>query len=454
MQTTVEETDKHVVRLSVEVPADEYARDLESAYRKLAGEIRVPGFRKGKVPRQIIDARIGRDAVFHEFVEEFIPTYYSRAIREHGLAPIDDPEIDVAEHGLREGEPFRFTATVEVRPRLVLEPDQYRGVHVDAPSTEPRELEIDDYIDHVRDRFAELEVVSRPAQKGDYVLADVRAHVHDREIAEATRLGALTEVGSEEIVPELDRELEGKRKGDILKFNAVLPEKFGPELTGTEVAFQVLVKEVKSKRLPAADDEFARTASEFDSISELREDVRTKLRAVKEAESIRIVRDLVLRRLIDGIEIDLPERLVDEETERRIATAKERAERAGSTLEAALATQGWDELRFRSDARAHAVRALKADVVLEAVARREDLKVTPEDLESEIASLAEAAGREPREVRRMLERSGQVPSLAGDIIRSKALDIIVEAADVSRKGTASTTTQEPDAHETPEDGDE
>jgi trigger factor len=453
MQTTLEETDKHVVRLSVEVPPDEYARDLDRAYRKLAGEIKIPGFRKGKVPRQIIDARVGRDAVFHEFVEEFIPTYYSRAIREHGLAPIDEPEIDIAEHGLREGEPFRFTATVEVRPRLTLEPDQYRGIHVDAPSIEPRELEIDDYIDHVRDRFAELEVVSRPAAKGDYVLADIRAHVHDKEIAEATRLGALTEIGSEEIVPELDRELEGKRKGDILKFNAVLPEKFGPELTGTEVAFQVLVKEVKSKRLPEADDEFARTASEFDTIQELRDDVKTRLREVKEAESKRIVRDLVLRRLIDGLDIDLPERLVDEETERRIASAGERAERAGTTLEAALASQGWDDLRFRSDARAHATRALKADVVLEAIAQAEGLKVTKEDLENEVVALAEATGREPREVRRMLERSGQIPSLAGDIIRSKALDIIVEAADVSTEGTASPAEQEPDPHETPEGSD-
>ncbi len=297
-------------------------------------------------------------------------------------------------------------------------------------------------------------MVSRPAQKGDYVLADIRAHVHDKEIAEATRLGSLTEIGSQELVPELDRELESKRKGDILKFNAVLPEGFGPELAGTEVAFQVLVKEVKSKRLPEADDEFARTASEFDTIDELREDVRTKLRELKGAESSRIVRDLVIRRLIDSLDIDLPERLVDEETEQRIRSAGERAERAGTTLDAALATQGWDELRFRSDARAHAVRALKADVVLEAVARREDLKVTQEDIDGEIRSLAQAAGREPREVRRMLERAGQVPSLAGDIIRSKALDILVESADVSTEGIANPAAQEPDSNETQEDSDE
>jgi trigger factor len=432
MQTTVEETDKHVVRLQVEVTPEEFAPDLDRTYRKLAQEVRIPGFRKGKVPRQIIDARVGREHVIHQFVDDFLPTYYVRALREHDLAPIADPEIDL--DPLETGQSLKFTATVEVRPRLTLQPEQYRGVLVEAPDPEPRELEIDEYIDHLRERFAELDVVERPAQKGDFVLADVRASVHGQEVPEASRVGFLTEVGSEELVPELDRELEGKRKGDILKFNAVLPESFG-DLAGKEVTFTVLVKEVKSKRLPAADDEFAKTASEFDTLEELREDVRKKLRVFKEAESKAAVRDLVLANVVDAIDVDLPERLVDEQTEGRIENARERAERAGTTLEALLESQGWDELRFRSDARAHALRSLKAELVLEAVARQEGIKATKEDLENEIRSLSEATGKDAREVTRILERSGQVGSLAGDIIRTKALDLLVEAADVSTGGT-------------------
>jgi trigger factor len=429
MQSTVESTDKHVVRLSVEVEPDEFARDLDRTYRRVAGQVKIPGFRKGKVPRQVIDARIGRDHVLEEFVKDAVPAYYYRAIRDNDLAPIAEPEIDLDK--LEDGKPLRFTATVEVRPRLHLESEQYRGVHVDAPPTEPTERELDEFIDHLRERFAELDVVERPARKGDYVLADVRAYVNDRDIGEATRTGFLSEVGSEELVPELDRELEGKRKGDILKFNAVLPEKFGPELAGQEVTFQVLVKDVKAKKLPAADDDFAKTASEFDTLIELREDVRTKLRSVKEAESRAAVRDLVLARVLDSVDVELPERLVDEETERRIRNAEERAERAGITLQDALTAQGWDELRFRSDARSHAVRGLKGDLVLEAVARQEELEVTEEDLQGEIRALAEASGRDVREVRRIIERSGQVRSLAGDIIRTKALDLLVESADVA-----------------------
>src|SRR5438270_613634 len=150
------------------------------------------------------------------------------------------------------------------------------SVQVDAPPTEPTEREVDDFIDHLRERFAELDIVERPARRGDYVLADVRAYVNDRDVPEASRQGFLSEVGSEELVPELDKELEGKRKGDILKLNAVLPEKLGPEVAGQEVTLQVLVKEVKSKRLPTADDDFAKTASEFDTIAELREDIRNQ----------------------------------------------------------------------------------------------------------------------------------------------------------------------------------
>ena len=440
MQTTIEETDKHVVRLQVEVPPEEFAPDLDRTYRKLAQEVRIPGFRKGKVPRQIIDARVGRDHVLHEFVDEFLPTYYVRALREHDLAPIADPDIDLDPPEV--GQALKFTATVEVRPRLTLEPEQYKGVHVEAPDPEPRELEIDEYIDHLRERFAELEGVERPAQKGDYVLADVRASVHGKEVPEASRVGFLTEVGSEELVPELDSELEGKRKGEILKFNATLPEKLG-ELAGQEVTFTVLMKEVKAKRLPSADDEFAKTASEFDTLADLREDVRTKLRAFKEVESKAAVRDLVLRKVIDSVDVDLPERLIDEDTEQRIESARERAERAGTTLEALLETQGWDELRFRSDARAHAERGLKAELVLEAVARQEGITATRDELEAEIRSLAETTGKDAREITRILERSGQVGSLAGDIIRTKALDRLVEAADVTTGGPPLTTEQGP-----------
>lgn len=431
MQTTVEETDRHTVKLTVEVPPDRFDKDLEAAYRKIAEQVKVPGFRKGKVPKRVIDAQIGRDAVVAEFLEDAVPTYYREAIRSNELAPITDPDISLEQ--VEKGKPLVFTATVEVRPRLTLEEEDYKGIKVDRPSFGVTDREVDELIDRLRDRFAELEPIGRPARKGDYAVIDLRAHVHDQEVPEATRPDYLYEIGSQEFVDTLDRELEGKRAGEILKFNATLDQRFG-DRAGQEVTFQVLVKEVKAKKLPPADDAFAKTASEFDTLEELRESLRDHLTQSKERAADAEVRDRVLQALVDRVDVELPETLVDEETEHRVAHAGQRAEQAGLSLQQVLDAQGFDELRFRADARSHAVRAIKADLVLEAVARREGLEVSAEELGREIALLADSLGRDPKDVARTLERTGQVVTLAGDIIRTKALDLLVEHADTVSEG--------------------
>ncbi len=431
MPTTIEETDKHTVKLTVEVPTDRVGKDLDAAYRRVAQQVKVPGFRKGKAPRQVIDAQVGRDAVVAEFLEDAVPVYYREAIRENELAPITDPDISL--EPIEEGKPLVFTATVEVRPRLHLEESEYKGIRVERPSTEVTDAEIDEVLDRLRDRFAELEPVSRPANEGDYAVIDLRASIHGQEIPEATRPDYLYEVGSGEFVEELDKELAGKRAGEILKFNATLPERFG-ERAGQEVSFQVLVKEVKAKRLPAADDAFAKTASEFDTLAELRDGLREQLGQNKDRAADAAVRDRALEALIDTVDVDLPDTLVDEETEHRVRHAQERAEAAGLTLQQILDAQGLDELRFRADARSHALRAIKADLVLEAVARQEEIQVSEEEIGGEIAALASSLGRDPKDVAKQLERTGQVVTLAGDIIRSKALDSIVEHADIVSEG--------------------
>jgi len=430
MQTTVERTDRHTVRLTIEVPPEEFGRDLDRAYRKVAQQVRIPGFRKGKVPRKVIDAQIGREAVLGEFLEDAVPGYYRDALRENDLAPIAEPDVDLEQ--LEEGKPLVFTVTVEVRPRLKLEASDYRGVQVERPPVQVTEEEVDRLVDSLRERFAELEPVARPIRPGDYAVIDVRASVHGEEVPEATRSDHLYAVGSGEFGAKLDAELEGKRVGEILKLNDTLPPR-GDE-AGREVSLQVLVKEVKGKRLPEADDAFARTASEFDTLQELRESLREQLRQNKERSADAAVRDRVLAAVTERIELDLPDKLIDEETEHRVLHARERAEQLGMSLDRLLEAQGVDELRFRADARAHALRAVKADLVLEAVARAEGIQVTAEELGREIAGLASALGRDTEEVAKSLDRTGQVVSLAGDIIRSKALDVLVEHAKISPEG--------------------
>jgi trigger factor len=431
MQSTVEEADKHRVKLTIEVDTDRFGKDLDRAYRKVAQQVRIPGFRKGKVPRRVIDAQIGREAVLGEFLEDSVPEYYREALREHELAPITDPDIDLEQ--VEEGKPLVFTATVEIRPRLSLDGSQYKGLRIERPSTDVSDADVDELVDRLRERFAELEPIGRPARNGDYAVIDLRAHVHDEEVPEASRPDYLYEVGSGEFTGKLDEELEGQRAGAILKFNAELDERFG-ERAGQEVAFQVLVKEVKGKKLPPVGDDFARTASEFDTLEELRGSLREQLEKSKERSADAAVRDRALEELVARVDVELPDTLVDEETEHRVLHAKERAERAGLTLEQLLELQGSDELRFRADARSHAVRAIKADLALESVARAEGLEVTADELADEVSRLASALGRDPKEIARTLERSGGVVSLAGDILRTKALDVVVDHAEIVSEG--------------------
>lgn len=428
MQTTVENTEKHKVKLTIEVPADEFDQDLNRTYRSIANQVKIPGFRKGKVPKTIIDAQIGRDVVLDEFVSASVPTYFRQAVSDEELAPIGDPEIDLEQ--LEPGKPFVFTATVEVRPRLDLSDGRYKGVKVVRPAIEVTEEEVDEWVDRLRQRFAELEPVGRPAKEGDFVTANIGVTKGGVPIEAATRDDYLYGVGSGEFGEELDKRLVGAKPGDILTFHGTLPDRFDGELTDGLSSFQILVKDVKGVLLPDPDDGFAKTASEFDTYAELREDLRKRLHELKERESRAIVRDRVLDAMIDTVEVELPDSLVADETEHRIAHARERAERMGTDLEQMLRSQGWDEARLRDDSRAHAVRSIKADLVLEGIARAENLEVSAEEIGSEIQVLAQAYGREPKEVAKSLERSGQVVTLAGDIIRSKALDLLVEHADI------------------------
>lgn len=431
MQTTVETTEPHTVKLTIEVPPEQVDKDLDLTYRSIAREIKIPGFRPGKAPKPIIDAQVGRDVVLEEYVHSSVPSYFRSAVTDEDLAPIGDPEVDVEQ--LETGKPFIFTAVVEVRPRLELTEADYKGVKVERPSSEVTDDDVEEWIERLRRQFAELEPAERPVQEGDFVTVNVTVRRDGEELEQLTREDYLYSVGSQELGEAMDTELPGKKPGDILEFADTLPDRFPEEIAGAQVAFTVLVKDVKSLKLPDADDGFAKTASEFDTMDQLRDDLREKIHEVKEREVQGVVRDRVLQALIDTVEVELPESLIEEETAHRVHHAEERAQRYGVTLDQMLELQGWDRDRLAEDSRDHAVRAIKADLVLEGVARAEKIEVSADELGAEISGLAQAYGRDPKEMARQLDRTGQIVSLAGDIIRTKALDILVEHADISEE---------------------
>jgi trigger factor len=401
---------------------------MDATYRSIANQVKIPGFRKGKVPKQIIDAQIGREVVRDEFLEHAVPQYYRQAVSEQDLAPIADPEIDL--EGFTDDAPLVFTATVEVRPRLELAEADYTGLKVTKPAATVTEADVDEWIDRLRERFAELEPADRPVIEGDFVTIDVKAMSGGEEIDGLTRTDYLYFVGSGEFGADLDAQLAGTKPGDILKASEEMGPGAGEGLAGNTADLTVLVKDVKARRLPEADDDFAKTASEFDTLEQLREDLRARLGETKEREATAALRDRVLDAMVDSIEVDIPDTLIDDETEHRVTHAAERAERAGLTLDDLLEAQGWDEARLREDSRDHAVRAIKADLALEGVARAEKIEVTADELGAEITSLAAAYGRDSKELAKQLERTGQIVTLAGDIIRGKALDLLVERAEI------------------------
>jgi trigger factor len=428
MQTTVEATDTHTVKLTIEVPADRFEQDLDRTYRAIAREIKIPGFRPGKAPNRVIDTHVGRDIVLEEFVSSTVPTYFRESVTEEDLAPIGNPDVDVEQ--LEAGKPFVFTATVEVRPRIDLQPGDYQGVKVERPDPTPSDEEVDAWVERLRRQFAELEPADRAVRTEDYVTANISVKRDGETLEQLSREDYLYQVGSEELGEALDAKLPGTKAGDILEFEGLLPDRFPDELAGAAVAFTVLVKDVKTLKLPEADDAFATTASEFDTMEALRDDLREKIQEVKERESQGVVRDRALEAMIDTVDVNIPESLIDEETEHRVRHAEERAGRYGISLDQMLEMQGWDRHRLQEDSRDHAIRAIKADLVLEGVARAEGLEVTAEEIGVEINSLAQAYDRDPKELAKQLDRSGQIVTLASDIIRTKALDVLVEHAEI------------------------
>jgi trigger factor len=425
VRSTLESVEPTKVRINVVVEPDELRPAIDRTTRRLSREVRVPGFRKGKVPRQVIEARIGREALLAEAIEqEAVPEFYAKAIEELGVTPLSRAQVEPPDY--TDGEALEFSATFEVKPELELPP--YRGVEVERPELEVTDEHVDAQLERLRDRVAQLEVIGRPLAKDDFAQIDLRATHHTEEIPELTRTDFLYEVGSGTAVPELDTELEGKRKGDILKFNATLPEEAGEGLGGREVTFQVLVKEAKAKVLPKLDDDFAQEASEFDTLDELKADLRQRLEGAAEAQRASELETRVLQTYLDQVEVPLPESMVHDELHYRANRFAQQLGRMGANLEQYLEAIGQTSDDVEADLRAQSERAVKAQLVLEAVARDEGLEATDEEVDAELRRQAQQVGRSPEEVRKALG-DGRVGVISGDILRSKALAFMVEHAE-------------------------
>jgi len=425
LTTSVEPLDGNKVRLRVAVPAEEFEKAVDAAFRKLAREVKVPGFRPGKVPRQLLEARLGSDVAREQALRDALPDYYAEAVAAEDIDVIAPPEIDLT--GGEESGDIEFDAVVEVRPTVTLH--GYDGLHVEIPSPEVSDEAVDAQIDALRERFADLEDSSAPLTDGHYATIDIKGYVHDEVIEGLTATDFLYEVGSGMVVPKLDDELRGKRAGDILKFNDELPERFG-ERAGQDVAFQVLVKETKRKVLPEPTDEWASEVSEFDTIEQLRDDARNRLALVAKVQAQMAVRDKVLEAVSELVDIEIPDPLVGREMESRLHDLVHRLEAQGATVEQYLAATGQEQDAFIGALRQGAIAGVRADLALRSVVAQEGIEATDDEVDAEITRLAERLEEKPEKVRRDLERRGAIEAVRSDIARGKALQFLVEQATV------------------------
>jgi trigger factor len=421
MQSTVHPLEGNKVRLSVSVDEAEFDKALDAAFRKIAHEVRIDGFRPGKAPRRILEARVGTEYARAQALQEAIPRYLADAVRANEVDIIATPKIDISSG--QESGPVAFDAEIEVRP-IVTVPG-YGGLRVEIPSPLPSDDDVSAQIDRMRQPFAELNDVERPIIDGDLVTVDLVGSRDESPLPGLNVTDYLYAVGSKQIVPELDEQLIGMSAPAHLEFTAPHP------IEGQDpIEFTVDVKDVKEKVLPALDDAWASEASEFNTFDALRADVARRLGVMRAMQSQMALREGVVDALVGLVDTDPPEPLVSDEVRQRIQSLVMRLEAQGISVEQYLAMQGKAVDEFTDDLKAVAAKGVKADLGLRAVAEAEALVATDDDIESEFANLALRSGQKAKDIRKAYQRNDAVVSLRAEIRKRKALEWLVEHCEV------------------------
>lgn len=421
MKSAVESLSPTRVRLTVEVPFEELKPSLDKAYKKIAQQINVPGFRRGKVPPTVIDRQVGRGAVLDEAINEVLPQKYIEVLQENNLEPLAQPEIEVTK--LEDNEILEFTAEVDVKPDFEL--PEYDGIEAEVEVIEISDADVEEQAQALRERFATLTDVERDAAEGDFVVLDLKA-TQDGEVLEGAEVSGMSyKVGRGGMLEGLDEALVGMKSGDEKTFSSEL---VGGDLVGQGVEVQVTVTQVQEQELPEFDDEFAQLASEFDTADELSADVRERLGRGKRLEQAAAARDAVLEQLLEQIEIPLPETLVTDELNARRQNIEQQLAQSGMTMEKYLEDEGQTVEEFEADLERRVRDAVAAQFILDEVAKKEELGVDQADLSQHLVRRAQQAGQDPQEFANHMFEHNHIPDMVQEILRGKALAAIVESA--------------------------
>ncbi|HEX8767788.1 MAG TPA: trigger factor, partial [Jatrophihabitans sp.] len=424
VKSSVETLSPTRVKLAVEVPFDELKPSLDEAYKAIGSQVRVPGFRPGKVPARIIDQRIGRAAVLEEAINKALPKAYSDAVRETGVKALGQPEIEVTD--LQDNDHIAFTAEVDVRPEIAVA--GYDGLAVTVADAAVTEEEIAEQFEELRARFGTLSGVVREVRSGDFVSLDLTARVDGVEVEGGSAQGLSYEVGSGNLIEGLDEAILGKSAGDTATFSSALA--FG-EHAGSAAEITAVINSVKERELPEPDDEFAQLASEFDTVEELKADLRARLDRVKVLGQGAEARDKVLELLVSQTEVPLPESAVQAEIDWRQHDVVHQLGHDDAAFERFLETEGKTRDEFTAELREVAENAVKTQFILDSIADAEAVSVSDAELTEYIVRQAQRYNMAPQEFADQVVQAGNIAALVADVRRNKALAAVLESANVT-----------------------
>ncbi|QIX26064.1 trigger factor [Nocardioides sp. JQ2195] len=426
MKSAVETLSPTRAKLTVEVPFEELKPSLDAAYKNIAQQINVPGFRRGKVPPAVIDRQVGRGAVLDQAINEVLPQKYMQALQENELEPLAQPEIEVTK--LEDNDTLEFTAEVDIKPDF--EVPAYDGVEAEVDDIEVTDADVEEQVQALRERFGTLKTVERAAADGDFVTLDLKASQDGQVLEGAEVAGMSYQVGRGGMLDGLDEALVGMAAGDTKTFDSEL---VGGDLVGQAVEVEVSVGQVQEQELPEVDDEFAQLASEFDTVDEFNGDVRERLTRGKRLEQAAEARDAVLEKLLEQVSIPLPDTLVTEELNARRQSVEQQLMQIGQTMEKYLEDENQTVEEFESDLDRRVRDAITAQFILDDIAKKEELGVDQQELSEHLVRRAQQSGQDPQEFANHMFEHNHIPDLVQEILRGKALATIVESATVKDK---------------------
>ncbi|WP_163737393.1 trigger factor [Mycobacterium gallinarum] len=424
MKSTVEKLSPTRVRINVEVPFTELEPEFDRAFKQLASQVRLPGFRPGKAPRKLLEARFGREAMLDQVVNDALPGRYSEAVTSSDLRPIGQPDIEVTKKEY--GEDLEFTAEVDVRPEIDLPDLDALELTVDA--IEVNDDEVDAELQNLRARFGTLTGVDRAAEDGDFVSIDLSATVDGEDLPEAKTEGLSHEIGSGQLIEGLDEAIIGLKEGETRVFTTKLA---AGAHAGEEAQVTVTVKSVKERELPEPDDEFAQLASEFDTIDELKNSLTEQLRNRKRVQQAELIRDKVLEALLDQVEVPLPENVVQAQVDEALHNAIHGLDHDEARFAEALEAQGGSREKFDEENRTNAEKAVSTQLLVDAIADKLDVEVGQDDITQRLMLMSQQYGMEPQQLLAALQENNQLAALFADVRRGLAVAQVVQGATIT-----------------------